>query len=146
MYRNNQPNQTYSRHSLAWLHTCWPPITQPKASQLRALWKERFVACLSFLRYSVVPWEFEHQLEFLSSHTQHTHVPYASPSFLGRVPDEATQTLLQNRDLEPISDMRKFNQLARTLTKFRNNYCDVEPINLQYYNQMTQEELLQSMH
>ena len=101
-------------------------------------------------------------------------VPYASPSFLGRVPDEATQTLLQSfarhepigamwtaheeswikfspddfkdRDLEPISDMRKFNQLARTLTKFRNNYCNVEPVNLQYYNQMTQEELLQSMH
>lgn len=53
--------------------------------------------------------------------------------------------MFKDRDLEPIADMRKFNQLAHTLTKFRNKFCDVEPVNLQYYNQMTHDEVFQNM-
>lgn len=53
--------------------------------------------------------------------------------------------MFKDRDLEPIQDMRKFNQLAHTLTLYRNQYCDVDPVNLQYYNQMTHEEVFQSM-
>lgn len=51
--------------------------------------------------------------------------------------------MFKDRDLEPIQDRRKFRQLAHTLTKFRNKYCDVEPVNLQYYNQMTQEKVFE---
>jgi hypothetical protein len=49
--------------------------------------------------------------------------------------------MFKDRDLEPIADMRKFNQLAHTLTKFRNKFCDVEPVNTKYYQDMTHEEV-----
>ena len=43
------------------------------------------------------------------------------------------------RDLEPIQDMQEFNQLAHTLTKYRNQFCGVEAEDMRYYHEMTRE-------
>ena len=56
-------------------------------------------------------------------------------------PDDATfasavrylkTRMFKTRDMEPISDIRKFNELAYTLTQYRNQCCTEEPVNMQF--------------
>ena len=56
-------------------------------------------------------------------------------------PDDATfasavrylnTRMFKTRDMAPISDIRKFNEMAYTLTKYRNQFCTVEPVNMQF--------------
>ena len=43
--------------------------------------------------------------------------------------------MFKDRDMAPISDIRKFNELAYTLTQYRNQVCTEDPVNMQFLEQ-----------
>ena len=51
--------------------------------------------------------------------------------------------MFKDRNLEPIQDVEEFNQVAYTLTQYRNKNCDVGPENLEYYHEMTQKNVFE---